>query len=316
MDAPILIDLDGVESRKRTAVWSRAVKTYFPGLSVDRLRDEPAVGTVRGGAVGSARYWEIESAPIDVTYSPCRASPKNQQAFSLMLQLAGGTRARQAGRHCGLSQGDFCLIDGESPFKLQVDEEHSKILVIQLPRSMVLNRHPHFQGMTATRISSYEAGAKVLKTTLLSILGSALRLSAAQQWSTLSTLVHSLGLIQPLGNDEAETSRVHRALCFIDARLSDPAFSANDVAEEQSISRRQLERIFKKQLDVTVTSLLWERRLQHAAALLQAEEASLPMTVTQVALASGFQDASHFSRRFKERFGVPPGKLRANGRKP
>jgi AraC-like DNA-binding protein len=30
------------------------------------------------------------------------------------------------------------------------------------------------------------------------------------------------------------------------------------------------------------------------------------MNVTEIAFESGFEDVSHFSRVFKERFGVPP----------
>jgi AraC-like DNA-binding protein len=47
---------------------------------------------------------------------------------------------------------------------------------------------------------------------------------------------------------------------------------------------------------------LLRRRLDHSANLLR----STPMNVTEAALESGFEDVSHFSRVFKERFGIPP----------
>ena len=47
---------------------------------------------------------------------------------------------------------------------------------------------------------------------------------------------------------------------------------------------------------------LLQRRLEHSAKLLQ----STQMNVTEIAFESGFQDVSHFSRVFKERFSVPP----------
>ncbi len=310
MNTPILIDLDHIDTKNRRAAWYQAVPTLFPGITVDEFRGEPAVGAVKGNAFGSARFWEIDSGPVNVGYSPHQASPKNLQAFSLMLQLSGETAASQHGRVCGLRPGDFCLIDGDSPFRLSVQDGRSKILVVQLPRSNVLNRHPHLQRLTATRISSNEEGsARVLRDTLLSIREVAHHLCNAQQWNTQSLLLHSLSLLTAPGEKVGSLEwRVRRALGFMETRLADPLLTAEDVALEQSISRRQLDRIFRKELGVTVAAQLWERRLQHAASLLRARDSGSRLTVTQVALASGFQDASHFSRAFRRRFGTQPSK--------
>jgi AraC family transcriptional regulator, exoenzyme S synthesis regulatory protein ExsA len=47
---------------------------------------------------------------------------------------------------------------------------------------------------------------------------------------------------------------------------------------------------------------LLQQRLGYSAALLRNSK----MNVTEIAFESGFEDVSHFSRVFKERFGVPP----------
>ena len=47
---------------------------------------------------------------------------------------------------------------------------------------------------------------------------------------------------------------------------------------------------------------LLQKRLDHAAALLRNSK----LNVTEVAFESGFEDVSHFSRVFKERFEIPP----------
>jgi transcriptional regulator GlxA family with amidase domain len=47
---------------------------------------------------------------------------------------------------------------------------------------------------------------------------------------------------------------------------------------------------------------LLQKRLDYSAALLRSSK----MNVTEVAFESGFEDVSHFSRVFKERFRVPP----------
>src|ERR1051326_3596015 len=47
---------------------------------------------------------------------------------------------------------------------------------------------------------------------------------------------------------------------------------------------------------------LLQRRLEYSAKLLR----DSPMNVTEMAFESDFEDVSHFSRVFKERFNVPP----------
>lgn len=47
---------------------------------------------------------------------------------------------------------------------------------------------------------------------------------------------------------------------------------------------------------------LLQRRLKHSSKLLR----NSPMNVTEIAFESGFEDVSHFSRVFKDRFGVSP----------
>jgi AraC family transcriptional regulator, exoenzyme S synthesis regulatory protein ExsA len=54
---------------------------------------------------------------------------------------------------------------------------------------------------------------------------------------------------------------------------------------------------------------LHRNRLDYAAAVLRNSK----MNVTEIAFESGFEDVSHFSRVFKERFGVPPLSYRQSG---
>ncbi len=67
-------------------------------------------------------------------------------------------------------------------------------------------------------------------------------------------------------------------------------------------SLSSFKREFQAQFNESPGKWLLQRRLDHAAKLLR----NAPMNVTEVAFESGFEDVSHFSRVFKERFGVPP----------
>ncbi len=85
--------------------------------------------------------------------------------------------------------------------------------------------------------------------------------------------------------------------------------SVEQLARELDVSRSTLFRVFMRREGVSPKVYFDRLRLERAAALLQRSS----MRIKEVAHASGFNDASYFCRRFKERFGVSP--LRFHGMK-
>lgn len=73
-------------------------------------------------------------------------------------------------------------------------------------------------------------------------------------------------------------------------------------------SLSSFKREFQAQFRESPGKWLLRQRLEHSADLLR----NSSLNVTEVALESGFEDVSHFSRVFKERFGAPPMAFRQN----
>ncbi len=78
--------------------------------------------------------------------------------------------------------------------------------------------------------------------------------------------------------------------------------SPSFIAEELGISTRQLERLFGKYLNTSPKKYFMELRLERAQKLLLQTEAS----VTEIAIACGFENPGHFSRVYRSSFGVTP----------
>ena len=89
-------------------------------------------------------------------------------------------------------------------------------------------------------------------------------------------------------------------------RVMDDNFCFNLKLEQYAaLSNRSLsafKRDFQKQFNSTPGKWLLEKRLSHAMHLL----CNMKRTVSEAAFESGFENPSHFSRSFKERFGTPP----------
>ena len=100
--------------------------------------------------------------------------------------------------------------------------------------------------------------------------------------------------------------KLSEILALMETNLEEP-LRPGDLAKTVNISTRQLERLFRRYLSATPKKYYMDMRLQRAQHLLLQTN----MSVTEVSVACGFNAASHFSRLFRQRYGMSPHKLRA-----
>lgn len=103
------------------------------------------------------------------------------------------------------------------------------------------------------------------------------------------------------------------AVSLMEANLEEP-MSPDELAQHVGLSRRQLERLFQKYLNCVPTRYYLELRLARARQLLL----QTTMSIVDVAFACGFVSAPHFSKCYRDFFGVPPRderRLRREGNK-
>lgn len=82
-----------------------------------------------------------------------------------------------------------------------------------------------------------------------------------------------------------------------------------DLALQAGVSLRRLQEVFQTQ-GTAVTDCIWGMRLEFARGLL-ADPQHHCEAIGRLAFRAGFNDLGHFSRRFKQRFGVSPRDYRA-----
>lgn len=91
------------------------------------------------------------------------------------------------------------------------------------------------------------------------------------------------------------------AVVLMEANIEEP-LSTHELAEHLGISRRQLERLFKKYLQAVPSRYYLDLRLQQARKLLR--ESDQP--VGDIALLTGFSSGAHFSTAYRNHFGMTP----------
>ncbi len=113
-------------------------------------------------------------------------------------------------------------------------------------------------------------------------------------------LVHGLRFGIDLTRTFAERLRMH--VSGSPEAIWDTTAAADVMAVSEATMRRRL-----AESGLSLTELLQDVRMSHALTLLQASDDP----VIQIALACGYGDHAHFSRRFRDRFGITPTEFRS-----
>lgn len=115
--------------------------------------------------------------------------------------------------------------------------------------------------------------------------------------------------VEPLGS--AAPSMLRKAIRLMEANLEAPV-SIPEICADIGLSQRQLERLFNSFVRKPPQLYYRDIRLDRARGLVTQTE----LRLSEIAYACGFSSPMHFSRAYRDRFGLPPSKDRVQGRIP
>ena len=104
---------------------------------------------------------------------------------------------------------------------------------------------------------------------------------------------------------------IRQAIDIMETHLETP-LTIPEICQRIDLSQRQLGRLFRTYVGKTPILYYRDIRLDRARGLVTQTD----MPLTQVAVASGFSGQVHFSRAYRDRFGIPPSQDRIEGRVP
>jgi AraC-like DNA-binding protein len=166
-------------------------------------------------------------------------------------------------------------------------------------------------------VLSFEGLAPMLETQLLALGNIAPRLKSPMRAAALDATVDlAVSVLRcELGahlEDEANYAGLFAAAqVFIKRHLASHRLSPALIARQLGCSRAHLYRVFSWRGE-TVAHYVRELRLRHARDLL-ARDTRANTRIADLAYRCGFNDPAHFTHLFRQRFGVTPSGLKANG---
>lgn len=193
--------------------------------------------------------------------------------------------------HAGLLDGYACTVHPDSRAGLEEAYPH----VTLLPSPFVIDRD---------RISS--AGANSALSMMLSVLrqhhGDEIVRGVEEILSCDRPIDDAADHpMRGLGDDPTLPDALRTVLTLMQNNIEEP-LGIDDLANLAKISRRQIDRLFMRHMHTTPSRYYLETRLTRARRLLQQTNES----ITGIAIACGFSNASHFSHCYREFFSIAP----------
>lgn len=115
--------------------------------------------------------------------------------------------------------------------------------------------------------------------------------------------------LEPLGYTTPKALR--QIITMMEKHLEEP-LTIPELCDKVGLSQRQINRLFERYIGKTPVLYYRDIRLDRARGLVTQTD----LQMAQIAAASGFASQAHFSKAYRERFGVPPRIDRAEGRIP
>jgi AraC-like DNA-binding protein len=303
-------DLDAIPPAQRMEAWRDILAESKLDLEIWPTPRSPEVFRAM------MKRWGLgEMAILDCRSDPCagrRSDPGSSGAASecaVITFVRDGTMAVSDGEGtASVAAGHGMVWDGVSPLEFEVSEPLSKRIVV-VPRDRALAMVPGLERLVGSAVLPDSPAASLLMGYLdlliqhLPSLDAVGRATAAA--AALELLRPALEPAFPAHQSKAHADLLVGIRAYIENQLPDPSLSPPMIADAHGISTRTLHLLFEDAGE-SVSTFIRRRRLEHCHDdLIKGSHDS----VIDIAIRWGFHSASHFSRAFKDYYGVSPSGL-------
>jgi len=221
------------------------------------------------------------------------------EPWTITILLGGGFEESYAGRRHTQTCADFAVLV-RRPGEVHADRmgpRGAHNLVLETDEALVRRAPALAAGNDALRGAALEVAARRLHREMAST-------DSARSLALEGMALELVALLTRAGAGHPDV--VQRARERLSDRFREPGLRIADLAADLDVHPVVLARDFRAALGVSPSEYVRGLRLDWAAEELRRPARSIP----SVAIAAGFADQSHFTRSFRARFGVTPGRFR------
>lgn len=231
----------------------------------------------------------------------------------LILPLAGSTVLHTEDDQRIVPAGQLVIAPPSRGWQMQFPSE-LRAIVFAAPSDSFRGRKISPLAFSRPQVLATEGMSDILARTVEAAADSLEKLSETE-WEAVaqSTAELLLTLVIELAAANADTpsgkaALLQRIYAVIERKVRNEDISIAEIAHAEGISERYVQKLFESTGE-NFSNYVRERRLQRAwHDLSNPADAAVP--ISEIAYRYAFSDSAHFSRLFRERFGMPPREFR------
>jgi AraC-like DNA-binding protein len=306
----IVLDTKTAPAHRRLAIWQDIVCDVFVQLDCTSDIDGAFRGAIAQSMIGPVSCTRVDSCRQRVHRTPSRIAGASEDYILVSLETEGYGGVVQDGREAKARPGEFVLYDTTRPYELVFDGEFSQT-IFQVPRALLQQRVGSFNQLTATTFGANHPLERLAFDFLLNISRIIDQLDAetsdrlsGQALDLIAMALRSRQQQAPINQSAHRSALLYRLKSYLQVHLRNPDLGLTDVAASLGISARYANYLMAGE-QTSFRRYLLAQRLEHCSRDLR-DATQSHRHVGEIAFAWGFNDLGHFSRTFKERYGVSP----------
>ena len=302
---------------------SKMGRHYLQAGNLWQLSDKEIRFDLKIGQIGQSRIVEIDVEPCEVFTNQDYINKSNRPGILEEFYVSSGSiKVEFSNTSFVLEKGDILIFDDSNPPIKYIVNETTHIINIFMPQVVLKSWMPRkYDKLHHTLLKPTNSSSKLLAE-YLEILAKYTTDQKNKPYTksvvplimaNISMLVFALSELEEQKPNSLKEAQLDLAKQYMLVHISNSRVSPTRVANELDISVRYLHWLFK-QTNETVIQFLTRKRIELAQLLLVSSSKST-FNVTEIAFMCGFNDSTHFSRRFKQQVGISPSQFRKNNLK-
>nr|WP_295113517.1 helix-turn-helix domain-containing protein [uncultured Caulobacter sp.] len=304
-------DLTG---RSAPGGWAGLFASQIEAMDFRPVKPDAFMAQLAGSDLGPLHIARLICGRATVERGATQIAHKGVSTYLLMLQVRGEAEVSHYGNTPTLAEGDFVLCDSGAPLKIRFSGD-VETLILKVAASTLRDYLPSPEGFCGRALRAGEgltAAAAAMALNLFGRLEAGLSLHyqdrVARQLLDIVATAYALAFDTSNARSSVVSGRCAAVKLYIEQHLRDPELTPCGVAAGTKLSTRYLRMIFASENE-TVSAYILRRRLEQCARQI-ADPAWRGHSMTEIAFGWGFNSAPHFTRTFRDRFGLPPREYR------